>query len=359
MSDEIDDLLGLTSVGDALKSVQPMRKVRVKRKAPKYPRKWTMSQDYELFSEGIILSKSPDKIADKLGPQCLFLFRHVTDSQGDDVVGYGEDRDRPLWIGVLKPHNYPDGMYYSPTQDQEKIIYGNRPVKNMPTDFHLENDSPYWVDSYYHKKGRERKNKTRHTKKLSAKRKRARLVGGGGEVMISGGLPIDDKTFFNPPDKLMKTLKKGDWFEVRKVARRTMATSNLAKNVPSNADALLRAMLSGSVVIVKDVDNQPKKKKLKNYRQESKSKSLGFDFVAPRWLGPIPLEEMPIEMIEYINIQQKYVKAGSRGTASDAMWSIFRDYSITKVPAQRVANSSAGDLLYSYHNFVKNRENAQ
>jgi hypothetical protein len=359
MSDEIDDLLGLSSspsVGDALKSVQPMRKVRVKRKAPKYPRKWTTNQDYEIFSEGIVLSKSPDKLAGKLGPQCLFLFRHVTDSEGDDVVGFGEDRDRPLWIGVLKPHNYPEGMYYSPTQDQEKLIYANRPVKNMPKEFHLENGSPYWVDSYYHKKGRERKNKTRHTKKISAKRKRARLVGGKGEVTISGGLPLDDKTFFNPPNNVMKTLKKGDWFEGRKVARRTMATSNLAKNVPSNATVLLKAMLSGSVVTVEEGDAQPKKKKPKNYRQESGAKSLGVDFIAPRWSGPIPLEEMPIEMIEYINCQQGYVKAGSRGHASDAMWSMFRDYSLTKVPAQRVANSSAGDLLYSYHNFVKNRD---
>lgn len=355
MSEEIDDLLGLSSVGDALKSVQNVKKVRVKRKAPKFPRKWTAGQDYELFSEGIVLKKSPDKLADKLGPQCLYLFRHVRDEQDEDVVGFGEDRDRPLWIGVLKPHNYPDDVYYTPTQDQEKVIYRERPVKDMPRNFHLDSGHPYWVDSYYHKKGREKKNKTRHTKKLNAKKKRSRLVGDENQVVISGGLPIDGKTFFFAEGKVLKTLENGDWLEVRKVARKTMATSNLAKKIPKDAPCLLEAMLSGS----RAEGGPPAKKKKKtarDYQEEVKAKQVGSDFTAARWLGPIPIEEMPEEVIEYINEQYEHTKRGHRGQVSDALWANFSDYSNTKVPTQRVASNSTGDLLLNYHTFLKRRK---
>lgn len=133
-----------------------------KKKEVQFPRKWIVNDDYQLYRKGIPLRVHPDdlKNMESLSERCLYLFKHK-----GDVVKYTEDKQRPLWRGVLKIASYPEDTFFIPTQDHEKIIYKDRPAKHYPLGGHNEDGTPYWVDSYYHKKQREKKNKKKHTSK--------------------------------------------------------------------------------------------------------------------------------------------------------------------------------------------------
>lgn len=377
------------SVGDALRMLGDETKSATKRKAPKYPRRWSPGEDYELFRKGVVLDKSPDDIADKLGPGALFLFRHKKDSSGGDVVSFGEDKDRPLWYGVFKPRNYPEDVYYQPTQDQEKALYRTRTAKTMPKDFHIEDGTPYWVDSYYHKKGRERMNKKRHTSKINAKKRRNKLISTSSasgiagtdeqaeideEIFVSGGLPIDSQMFHAPPEKLNKTLAKGNYFNERKVAKKTMVTGTVCKNLTNRAKAVVDAMFSSSLDINEDGEEEeeegigiggggkgkkgaapPKKKKMKTAHQENMEKKWSSDFLARPFNKPPKLEHVPDIIIDFINEQFRYAKGGFVGMVSDAMYANFKDYGSSTIPTQRVMGNCTGDLLYSFYRFQEKK----
>lgn len=375
MSDLSSEVSNGPSISDILKTTESDEKKKVKRKAPRFIRKWTPGEDYELVRKGVVLDKKPEKLAEKLGPRSLFLFKHKKDSSGDQVVSFGEDKDRPLWYGVFKPHDYPVGVYYQLTQDLEKSVYKTRPAKEMPKGFHVEDGTPYWTDSYYHKKLREKRNKKRHTSKINDKKHRKKLIGGftfdegeekaevDDEIVISGGLPIDHIMFHSPTEKLGKTLIKNGYINESKPSMRTMITASHCVDIRKRVDSIVGALFSSNLDTRNGKESSKGNKKKtkkgeksgKNVHQGNMQKKPSSDFTAKSFNDPPKVEELPDVIIDYIRSQFDLAKSGLRGKVADAMWANSKDYQNSSIPVQRVISNSTGNLILSYHAFLQKR----
>ena len=393
MQEKVNDLLGIGTVKDALSSliINTEKKENVngksskkrKRKAPQFPRKWVPSDDYELFRKGVVLKKHPDEVISMLNPRTPFLFRHKVEKEtGQDIVAFGESKDRPLWYAVFKLAHYPEGVYFLPTQDQEKAMYQKMLMKNIPKGFHMEDGTPYWPDSYYHKKGRERKNKSRHTAKVNAKKKRKKLLSTRADksdmktvfgeqeaevvldIVISGGLPIDSSMFFPISLKVRRTLKKNGMFDEIKVAKSTKATSSIAKEIGSMVPTLMSSLFCQKSTNDEpkkgdnEVDSTPKAKKIKvdlqkNVLGKQVADAGEISFTSPAWVKRLgPKDTVPKDISDYIEQQFQFTKIGQIGLCSDAMRVNYKEYKKSSNPVRKVMQNATGDLLLSFYFFV-------
>ena len=132
-----------------------------KKRAKKLQRKVTLPL-YDLIREGTWLTKHPDALCaeQRLTPKDMWIFRH----HATDTVHYGADRKRPLYVGVfrlregaVKGYHYEEGEYYQPKDDHYEQMYAERPAAALRIDAPLTKEGdPYWVDIWYHKRGRPR-----------------------------------------------------------------------------------------------------------------------------------------------------------------------------------------------------------
>lgn len=102
---------------------------------------------YECIRDGIPLHDcSPDEAIDELSEDHLFHFRYK-----DGALERFSSRI-PLYVAVL----FSKGVYVHPLQRDFKHIYAERTDASRAAQI-LEDETPYWTDTYILKKGKKEK----------------------------------------------------------------------------------------------------------------------------------------------------------------------------------------------------------